>query len=292
MNNTRNVASYLLALSIFSLAGALIYFTVEVTRISRQIPDILVRVEETSKTIEPVVKEVAEMRDLIPRILEQVEETRSAVPPILEEIRKTREQIPPILKEVEAMRKQIPDIIHTTDKASDAITAAAKEVAETRPLIPKILEEVEKTRVAIPLALDEAHEVIAEYGEAGKKASEGAVSGVITGIFTAPFTIVGGVGKSILGLSATEDKDFTEDDVKLFEERGKELLLSGKTGDVLSWESPETGSSRELTLIGIQVKDGRECRTLQLRALLHNKRHLKKDITFCKIDDNKWQVKE
>ena len=51
MNYTRNVASYLLALSVFSLAGALVYFTVEVTRISRQIPEILVSVEKTSKSI-------------------------------------------------------------------------------------------------------------------------------------------------------------------------------------------------------------------------------------------------
>ncbi len=51
MNRARQGATYLLAASLFSLAGALVYFALEISRVSRQIPDILTQVVSSGDTL-------------------------------------------------------------------------------------------------------------------------------------------------------------------------------------------------------------------------------------------------
>lgn len=63
------VASYLMSLAMFALAGALVYFTYEVSRVGSQIPDILSSVDHTSEKVGPIISEVVEIRELIPPIL-------------------------------------------------------------------------------------------------------------------------------------------------------------------------------------------------------------------------------
>jgi len=62
MSDIRNLATYVLAISFFSLAAALVYFTVVLARVANQLPVIFSSVEQTSKTIEPVIKEIGEIR--------------------------------------------------------------------------------------------------------------------------------------------------------------------------------------------------------------------------------------
>ena len=84
--NARIIASYLLSLSLFALAGSIVYFTYETAIISKQIPDILVQIDATTDEIEPILDEIAEITALIPPILIEVKEIHKTIPSILETI--------------------------------------------------------------------------------------------------------------------------------------------------------------------------------------------------------------
>ena len=283
--NSRNGATYLLAASLFSVAGALVYFSWEVAQVRQQIPSILASVEQTSSEIEPVVKEVAGIRDLIPPILKEVEENRKLVPPILEEMRLTREQIPTILQESGKIREQIPPILQESGKIREQIPSILEESSKIRKQIPPILKEVENTREAIPPMMDRADKMIASARTAGQEASKGAVTGVLTGILTAPFAIVG----NAIGLSDEEAKDYSDKDLELLKQAGQEVLMSGKTGASKSWKNPESGYSGKMTLDSIDSSGKRECRVIHLQAWKQG--DLKKDrqIKFCLNDSEQWE---
>ena len=99
-DKARLVASYLFSLSLFSLACSVVYFTYEVVIISKQIPEILLRVDTTSEKLEPIIDDVGNIIDLVPPILKEVEEIRKSIPPILKEVEQTRKMIPHFLSEV------------------------------------------------------------------------------------------------------------------------------------------------------------------------------------------------
>ena len=63
------VASYLFSLSLFSLAGSVVYFTYEVVIISKQIPEILLRVDTTSEKLEPIIDDVGNIIDMVVPLL-------------------------------------------------------------------------------------------------------------------------------------------------------------------------------------------------------------------------------
>lgn len=292
-SDARNLATYLLALSVFSLAVAIIYFTIEVRNVSKQIPAILGAVEQTSNSIEPVLGQVSEIKDLIPPvlnewtetrkqiplILDEVKATRELVPPVLDEVTKIREQVPPILKEVEATRQELPAILDTSNKA-------IKEVAAVRATVPGILDEVKKTRELVPPTLDRVDRMIGDARSAGRKASEGAVTGVITGIFAAPFRLVGNIGKS-LGLSSAEMQGLTDEDLEILNDAARNLA-SKSVNEVTTWKNPNTGSYGNIKLLKIFEQDNRECRTALFEVWKQGKTRIAKEATFCKNEQGTW----
>ncbi len=291
----RLIASYLLSLSLFALAGSLAYFTYEMSTVSRQIPDILESIDNTTEKIEPVVDEVAEIIELVPPILKEVEETRKLVPPILKEVELTRKQIPAVLKEVEAVRKEVPAVLASADKASDAVVAVSKEVEATRPLITEVLKEVETTRESIPPLMDRADVLIEKARVAGKEASQGAVTGIFSGIIMAPFALVADAGRGITGLSDEEAKDFNEKDFELNEQASLYLLNNGSKGEERKWNNAESGNNGIVILTNI-YSEGEyaeiDCRTLKFK--IFNDGNLIKEAprSFCKTEDGKWDFDE
>ncbi|WP_455207030.1 hypothetical protein [Kaarinaea lacus] len=291
----RQVATYVLALSIFTLALAIVYFTIEVRSVSKQIPAILSAVDKTSKDIEPVVQQVGEIRDLIPPILnewtetrkqiplilDEVKATRELVPPVLDEVAKVREQVPSILKEVEATRQELPAILDTSNKA-------IKEVAAVRATVPDILSEVKKTRELVPPTLDRIDHMIADARVAGREASEGAVTGVFTGILMAPFKLVGNVGKS-LKLSDDEREGITEEDFELLHEAAKSLAVKS-VNETTRWKNPKTGTYGNIKLLKIFEKDDRECRTALFEIWKQGKNKIAKEVNFCKTEEGTWET--
>ena len=306
---TSHLATYILSLSLFSLAGAIIYFTYQVAIISKQIPDVIKSVDTTSNNIEPILDEVNRILDLVPDILKEVEETRKLVPPILKEVEQTRKMIPPVLKEVENTRKQIPPILKesqairqelpavlaSVDKASGSVTEISKQVEETRPLIPEVLKEVETTRESIPPTLDRVDGLIDKARHAGTEASQGAVTGFFKGIITAPFALVGDAGRSIAGMTKEEAKQLDDKDFTFIKNVSLELLNSGEKGEVRQWKNTGSDSYGTVKLTDIYKKGEFaeiDCRTLEVKIYKSHKLLQDSSSSLCKNNEGKWDLDE
>ena len=66
----RSGATYVLALSIFCLSGAIVYFIIELSRVTQQIPVVLNSIEVTSQKTQLMVEKISQIRGEIPSILE------------------------------------------------------------------------------------------------------------------------------------------------------------------------------------------------------------------------------
>ncbi len=308
-NAPKLFASYLLPLSLFALAGSIVYFTYEIARVSKQIPGILVSINNTSDKIEPILDEVNEIVDLVPHILKEVEASRKLIPPILKEVEQTRkmitpildevaqtrQQIPAVLKESEAIRGELPAILASADKASAAVSDVAKQVEATRPLIPDVIKEIETTRESIPGMMDRADALIEKARVTGKEASQGAVTGFFKGLFLAPFALVGDAGRSIAGLSESEAKQLSETDFTLIEQAVLYLLNKGAKGEQRQWENPGNATNGVVTLTDIYEKDDfseAECRSMRILLYKNGQEMQKTDRSFCKDDEDKWDFAE
>lgn len=308
-DDAKLLASYLMSLALFSLSGAIVYFTYNVAEVSRHIPDILISIDSTSEKIEPIVdevseivalvppilKEVEETRKLIPPILKEVEEVRKAIPPILKEIEQTRQQIPAVLKESEAIRGELPAVLSSADQASAAVADVAEQVEATRPLIPEVLKEVETTRESIPPMMDRADALVERARVAGKEASQGAVTGFFSGLIKAPFVLVADAGRGIAGLSKKEAENFEEKDLELNQSTALYLLNDGDVNEERQWKNPDTGNYGIVTLTGT-YSEGEfaeyDCGTLAIK--LYKEDELIKDSSqsFCKNEEDQWDYDE
>ena len=261
MSDKRNIATYTLAVSLFCLSAAFVYFTIGLTRLANQTPLILSGIEETSKKIEPVLTEFYKVRELIP--------------PIVTEVTEIRKQIPKILNEVEQVRTLVPSIL--------------QEVKLTRESIPPILIEMKHTREAIPAMLTKADNLVNNAGNIGKKSSEGAVSGVLTGIIKAPFKLIGGAGKSLFGRHSNK---MTEKDRQLSEATVLRVLSSEKTGKTESWNNTDSGNNGVITLKEIKTIEKRQCKVINFTINIKNSEAVNDVVTACLNDENKWGVIE
>jgi surface antigen/uncharacterized protein YoxC len=303
------LASLLLPISLLSLAAALAYFTYEVAKVSRQIPDILERIDSTSENIGPVLdevgdilelvppilKEVEETRKLIPPILQEIEQTRKMIPPILHQVEQTREQIPALLKESEAIRGELPAVLASADKASAAVAGVSKQVEATRPLVTDVLQEVAITRESIPPMMDRADVLVEKARVAGKEASEGAVTGLFTGIIRAPFALVASAGRGVAGLSEEEAKVFNDKDLSLVQQTSLYLLNNGAKGEERKWDNTDSGNHGTVQLMRI-YSEGEyseiDCRTLNLTLSKRGELIKEGQRSFCKNDNGEWDFDE
>ncbi len=271
----KQTATYILAASIFSLSGALVYFTWKLESISEQVPAILKSVEQTSAQIEPVLDQVVELKDLVPSVLNEVSETRKLVAPILNEIRLTREQIPAILK--------------VTEKTNDTVLRAVEEIKATRPLIPEILSEVKQTREAIPPVLDRADKLVSNVRQAGKEASKGAVSGVLTGIVTAPFEIIGSLGKKIFSFSDEEISKLSDKDVELSKKSVVDVLASDKINQTSEWDNSSNNTKGIIKLLQLKTDNGLKCKVLNMKVWKNTQLFVDKDLNVCLNKKGEWE---
>lgn len=261
MSDKRNIATYTLAVSLFSLAAAFVYFTIGLTRLANQAPAILDGIEETSNQIEPVLKEFSKIRELIPPIVTEVTEIRKQIPDILHEVKQVRTLVPPILEEVKL----------------------------TREAVPPILVEVKKTREAIPTMLTKADDLVNNAGKIGKKSSEGVVSGVLTGIIKAPFKLIGGAGKSLFGRHSNK---MTEKDRQLSEATALRVLSSEKIGKTENWNNTDSGNNGVITLKEIKTIEKQLCKVINFTINVKNSEPVNDVVTACLNDENKWGIIE
>ena len=315
---SRSMAIYLLAFSLFSLAGALVFFTINISNITETVPALMDKIEDTTKAIDPVLKSVNELSALVPEILQETKQSRElvpmllaesrkvreAIPPVLSEIQKTRELVPKVLAEttlvrdqvsimlmeVQAMREQLPIIIKTADKTCDTINFATVEMSETRKLIPVIVAEITKTREAIPSMLQQAEQITKSARTAGKQASEGAITGLVTGITKAPFKLIGDIGKSLVVILNVDEERIADEDREIINSTMRPLLVSGAKGDSQRWQNGKNNHKGTITLTDIVTLDNNVCKTLYIETILDNDDIVKKNITACMNDNSEWDT--
>jgi len=275
MAEMRNNATWFLSLSLFCLAGAIVYFTTELAKVTHELPAILDSINQTSEKIEPIINEISGIRAQIPPVLDEIKQIRIQIPPALEEVKQFREQIPPILEEVRQVREQVPPIL--------------EQVRITNALIPKVLDEVATTRKAIPPMLERGERMISEASVAGKEASKGAVTGFFTGLITAPFAIIGGAGKKLFGLSEDAAKDLSKEDLDQLEQLGKEILVSDEIGTTRKWQNEKSGYSSILTLKSIETNGDQPCKTIHTHTLKKGNTIADKMIRMCLTEEGNWE---
>ena len=281
MNKTTAVATYALSAGLLAVAGALAYFTFELSRIHRDLPAILEQVEHTSGKVDPILVEMMEIRRL--------------VPPILTEVAAVREEMPSILKEVEASRAAIPDILKAVDAAASSLDRTNREVEAIRQQIPDVLQrveairqEIEATRTSLPATLDRVDELVAKAGAAGQKATEGAVTGVFTGVITAPFRALVGLGQVVGGDGIILEGE----DLKIATDAAIALAASEK-GSEKAWNNPGSGRHGRFALLDKYRSSDKECVTMKHQFWEGEKLIVDRVFNACRKDGaSTWELKK
>ena len=294
----------LIVASRFALAAAIVYFAWQLALINDKIPAITGSVDQVSQQIEPVLAEVREIRQeihqlqsLVPPILTEVGAVRQQIPAVVAEVAQVRQQIPHILTEVAQVRAQIPPLLATADQAIIALNTTRDDVV---PLVPLALDEIRLTRESIEPTLDrveymvddafsKADSAILSAGDAGKKASEGAVSGFFTGLIKLPFQLVGTLASPVVkSVDADVLKQLDEKDIELIAEAANRAVDASGRSEEQYWENPQSGKSGSIHVLRNFESRGFEC--LEARIVIRHKSRQLSDETnqFCKNAEDRW----
>lgn len=276
MSNSRIMATYVLALAIFSFAGALLYVAVVVSQVSRELPSIVDSISQISDKVESVTGEIDKVRDLVPAILQEVEQVRA--------------QIPAILKETAAIREQVPSVVASLDKASDAVVTASKEVEASRPVVTELTMQINTTTKAIPPILDHAEEIVNKAEGIGSKAGMQVVAGAVTGIVTSPFTVMNDIGRILAGNSDQVAGKYKTADYMLIEEVALTLCHDHNIGTSMEWNNSASSNHGTVTLKSVHDSSRKKCCDLTVKTMTDGKFLGETEITICREDGGEWHI--
>ncbi len=297
MNKGRSIAFYVLSGAVFSLAVAIVYFSVTLSRVADGLPEIVEGIQKTQKGLEPIVVEVREIKELIPSIVEEIDlvrreipsvvaevgEVRKQIPPVLDVARQYREAIPSILDESALLRAQLPSILEQVDGIKQQIPPIVEEVGQVRETIPSILAEIEAVREAVPGYLNQAESITGDIQDTVQKAGESAVQGVFTGIVKAPVNIVSNLGSNVLSSAQFDDRDR-----ELVIGATDELLNSGTVGETSNWKNSKTGTRGKITIL---ARD-EDCATLRFEGYKRLKKIVDNEAVLCRQENGDWNILE
>ena len=306
----KNLATYTLALSLFTMAVALSYFTIKLVEVSEALPVIVESINDTSAQIRPIANEVALVRQAIPDILTEVEKVRELVPTVVDEVAKIRLQIPAILTETQQVRNAIPEVLSEAAMVRNAIPDIltridnieqqlpsivgsvnnfSQQLAQTNQKIPDVLTEVQITRESIPPMLSRTEVMVESLGNIGKATGEDAVYGVVSGIFKAPLKVVGGLGKAIIEPFEKSATWVDDDDKKIMEELVRQLLHDD-SASVYEKRNKVTNNLNRASLAETKRINRRLCKTVHVEVMSASGLYVDNKLTFCQNNDDTWQV--
>lgn len=299
----RDYTQNALAMAVFALALAIGYFAFELSRLSRNIPQILAAVEsasdevgplaqeiaQISEMVPPIVDEVTAIRGQIPAILDEVAAVRETIPPVLAEVAETRKVIMPIIEEVELIRADLPEILETVDNTSVAVRASADQIQAINAIAPSFLDEMRATRAMIPDTLDRVDALLDEAATVGRRTSEGAVTGIVTGVVRTPFAILGGLtgggDSDELGM-----EEFTDED-RVIALAAAEGIDAQPKGTQVSWRNPQSGTSGVFTLRNKYTRGGLPCVQIRNEAWRDGERITRTSFDACQQSNGEWQLR-
>jgi len=321
----KNTVENLATLSRFALAAAIFYFAFQLYQINQNLPVFAESFDRVSQQVEPTLEEsraireeLAEIRILVPSLLERVDksvavidDTQRQIPQIISAIEQalaliseTQQQIPQILSTTEnaltainQTQQQIPQIVNTAENAILALNQTRDEVL---PYVSLSLEEVRLVRKSIQDSLDrieiliddaneKALDAIVLAGDAGKRASEGAVSGFFTGLIKLPFKLIGTLASPIAkSIDVDVAKKLTEKDLELMATASKKAVEAKKIDRVWKWNNPKSGNSGSLTIIRKYEIRSHVCVEVQVRVNIKGKEKMNEPDNLCLNKDKKW----
>ena len=287
---TKFYGHYAIAASLSLLAASIGYFSHQLSSLEKVadtlavyrdvLPELILEIAAIKDQVPLILDEVSAVREQLPAVLQEIAAVRKQVPPILE-------QIPPILKELSALRKDtIPSILAETQilQATTIPAVLLESQALREDALPALLIEVKATRQELPLLLSQANDVAKE---AGKSASEGAVSGFFSGIIKAPLDLVAGVGGafSVGGKLTARDK-------QLLAEASEAVIKKNYLAATQAWDNPKSGRRGDVTLTAMVVGDDERCRGLTYAGFKKRKVLGKTSIVVCHDEKGQWSINE
>jgi len=194
-------------------------------------------------------------------------------------------------------QQQIPQIVNT---AENAIVALNLTRDEALPYIPLTLEEVrlmrktmedslDRIEILIDEANDKALNAILLAGDAGKKASEGAVSGFFTGLIKLPFKLIGTLASPIVNsIDIDVAKKLTEKDLELMAKASNQAVKAKKIDHAWKWNNPKSGNSGSLTINRKYEVNSQVCVEVQVRVSIKGREKMNEPDNLCLNKNNKW----
>jgi len=266
MNFKKNLPSYFIAFSLFSLSMAIVFFSLEIRSLRRVLnPELNKSVTGKELVVSEILSEFREVRKLLPNVLEQVEKTRNIIPTVLKEFKETRMALPEIHKSIDNVRLSV------------------NKVTKGLPNISKEISKIVQMEHNIPKYLDRVEDIMDKGKNLGKESSRGVLSGFVTGLLTLPFDLVS-------GFIPENDIKLTRTDNRLLKEATLKLLVAEQIKIVEYWENPTSKNSGSIQLV--KIKKEERCRSLKVKISQKKTMKFLKDIDVCQDEKGQWKLKE
>lgn len=264
MKNSHSVSSYVLSLSYFALAGALVYFAYVLSAVVAEIPKV---VDELSSVLI---------------------ESKS----IVQGIEKIQKSIPAILDESARIRAEISPYAGILTNGVSTIDKALVEIDKSRSALNSFTEELGKTRKEIPTLLKSADNLVSHAKEVGEDMSQGAAIGAVKGILESPFAIVDDLAKKLYDLKPEDADKKSNGDFTIIEQAALTACHSNHTGTVVEWYNPKTTHHGTVTLKAIQDDEYQECRIIAIKSGAKESWTIDKQLTFCRKAGGPWHFQK
>jgi len=292
----KNILTAALTLALILLAGAMTWLAYSIQGVTRELPAVMLRVDDINARIDAVVETIPLITEAMPPIVDEVGKIRKTVPPILAEVEKIRKTIPSILTRVDAVQAQVnelekdlPLIAETVNTAAAAMNNVADGVEATLPLVEQVLKESEAIRGEIPDTLNRVETIVANAHDIVNRASQDVVTGVVKGVITSPFQLLKEAGKSISGSLFTTREITKKDETRVV--KATTTLLHNLELESVTWSNPKSGNSGKISIQKAFKDSGTSCVALRFDVNLKSGKKESTDKNVCLAEDGSWQVR-
>lgn len=292
MTKRENWITSTLAASNFALAGAVIFFALQLGGAVRVLPTVAQSLETVGEDSKPLNETLQAYLPAINQALDEVEAVRTALPAILDEVAAVRQAtqalVPDVMMEIERVRSELPGMLTAVEKVTASADGISQQVAQIQLLVPDVLAESAAIRAALPDAMVQAEQLIIQAERATDRAAEGAVGSIVVGAVKTPFRLIPGVVRDEDARRATGTDRLMPEDLELFVASMTELLALDEPAS-RTWQNEETGVRGMLTVTSHYTRNGRSCRRVRNQAWREGERLADTVFRLCRGPDGKWE---
>lgn len=262
----RNWAAWGVAFGLICLSASVVYVGQQlrdaIQLVNGLTPGLPALIEQSDQWRAEVDQAISLTDQQLPLLLAEVNASNRLLaeltPQLLGEVAAVRQlvdnQLPPVLAETAALRQLVDAQLPALLQQLPPLLAEVKAVRTQT--VPSVLDESEALRRDLPVMLDEAGLLLDKARDAGREASQGAV----TGVLRLPLDFLFGAGEFVLG-----GKVLKPEEGKALRKVAEELLAKDEVGKPVPFKL-KSGIQGEGELLAKHQGDQEGCRTLRLRA--------------------------